>query len=82
MAKLGLIEEGIEPHPFVNATKWSEWDEMSAEERALTCRAMETYAAMVESLDESVGQVIKGLEDLGVKDDTVCLISGGSATSR
>lgn len=44
-----------------------------------------TYAAMVESMDESVGKVLKCLDDNKLKDDTVVIFTsdnGGLATSE
>ena len=49
------------------------------------CHNHPTYAAMVESVDESVGRVMKKLEDLGVADNTVVIFmsdNGGLSTSE
>jgi len=70
----GLIAEGlcppdVVPHPFVARNK--PWGEMTAEERARSARAMEVYAAMVESIDANVGRLIEHLRAAGDLDDTV-----------
>ena len=42
------------------------------------------YAAMLESVDESVGRVLKTLEELGLREDTLVMLTGdnGGVTSR
>ena len=42
------------------------------------------YAAMIESMDESVGRVLDALKELGLEDDTLVIFSGdnGGVTSR
>ena len=34
------------------------WDDMTPDEKAISSRNMEVYAAMVEMIDEGVGEVI------------------------
>ncbi len=70
----GLIERGlcspdVVPHPVVARNK--PWHEMTSEERAVSARAMEVYAAMVERIDWNVGRLIDHLERQGELDDTV-----------
>lgn len=67
--KLGIIGDGIVPHPVTTVHK--RWHELSAEERAIEARIMETYAAMVEILDEQIGRVLDYLEEIGELDNTV-----------
>lgn len=72
----------------------SDLDEFGAEEQVLPnanerrvrqVQKHATYAAMVESLDASVGRILAKLEDLGIADNTVvCFTSdnGGLSTSE
>lgn len=82
--KLGLMEEGVVPRQMDNPFNIEEWDELSAEQKAKSARAMETvrgvgpnanswiqYAAMVEMIDTNVGRVVKQLENDGELDNTV-----------
>ena len=46
---------------------------MSAEERAVSARTMEVYAAMVERIDWNVGRLVEHLKASGDLDDTVIL---------
>ena len=70
----GLIGEGlcppdVTPHPFVAKNK--PWAEMTDDERARSARAMEVYAAMVESIDQNIGRLIDHLRAAGDLDETV-----------
>jgi arylsulfatase A-like enzyme len=64
---LGLLDDGVEPYPL---TGGKEWDEMTEEERKYSARTMEVYAAMVDSMDENIGKVIKHLKEIGELDNT------------
>ena len=66
---LGLIGEdtGIAPHmPPVPA-----WSMLSDDERKISARKMEIYAAMVENLDHNVGRLIDFLEASDLTSNTV-----------
>jgi arylsulfatase A-like enzyme len=68
---LGLCAEETAPHPVIAATK--EWRALSPAERAVSARAMEVYAAMVERMDWNIGRVIEALKQSGDLDDTFVL---------
>jgi len=69
MKRLGLCAPDVVPHPVV--TSEPEWDATSAEERAVSARCMEVYAAMVDRMDQAVGRVIAYLRQSGRLDDTL-----------
>jgi arylsulfatase A-like enzyme len=48
LVELGLIEQGVEPHPVVAPDEIKGWEEMTDFERQSSARAMEAYAGMVE----------------------------------
>lgn len=76
---LGMVPQDVEPHPVV-ADEVKEWDELTAEEKAKSCRAMEVFAAMVEVIDDNVGKVVDYLEATGELDNTfVCFMSDNGA---
>jgi arylsulfatase len=57
------------------------WHELSAEEQAGQERLMETYAAMMDRVDQNIGRLLKRLEELDVVDDTIVFFlsdNGGS----
>lgn len=79
LKELGLVGEDVEPHPVV-AEEVKEWDEMSTEERANSCRAMEVFAGMVEAIDANVGKVVDYLQSVDELDNTfVCFLSDNGA---
>ncbi|OJD29564.1 arylsulfatase [Diplodia corticola] len=76
---LGMIPKDVEPHPVV-ADEVKEWNELTPEEKAKSCRAMEVFAAMVESIDANVGKVVDYLRETGELDNTfVCFLSDNGA---
>ena len=76
---LGMVPQDVEPHPVV-AEEVKEWNEMSEEERANSCRAMECFAGMVECIDTNVGKIVDYLEEIGELDNTfVCFLSDNGA---
>lgn len=57
------------PHEVVHPVT-PEWEDFTDQEKALSCRAMETYAAMVDQIDTNVGEVVKYLKQTGEYDNT------------
>jgi arylsulfatase len=68
MKKLGLVKEGWELSPPP-----SEWDDVPDDQRAWELRCMEVYAAMVDSMDQGIGKIIKALKDADQFDNTLIL---------
>jgi arylsulfatase len=68
----GLCRPDVIPHPVV-ADGAREWTEMTAEERALSARAMEVYAGMVDRMDWNIGRVTEYLHRTGELDNTVVI---------
>ncbi|KAH8649357.1 arylsulfatase [Xylariales sp. PMI_506] len=72
LIKRGLVPAGVEAAPLMGeGTK--DWPEMTADERAHSARRMETYAAMVDLLDQHLGRVVAHLENTGELDNTFVL---------
>jgi len=72
LKRLSLCPPDVEAHPVV-ADGAPEWAEMTAEQRAVSARSMEVYAAMVDRMDWNIGRVIDYLSDSGELDDTVVI---------
>jgi arylsulfatase len=68
--ELGLLDASVVPHRLVDAPRW---DALSPEEKQVSARDMEIYAAMVDRLDHAVGRVIATLKETGELDNTVIL---------
>ena len=58
-----------------------EWDQLSPEEQSLAARYMEVYAAMVTTVDRSVGRLRALLEELGEWDNTVFVFLSDNGAS-
>ncbi|BBZ44223.1 arylsulfatase [Mycobacterium parmense] len=69
---LGLCPADVRAHPVV-ADGAPEWADMTDDERALSARTMEVYAAMVDRMDHNVGKVIEYLDSTGELDNTVVI---------
>ncbi|KAJ7691279.1 alkaline-phosphatase-like protein [Mycena rosella] len=69
LREMGLISADAVAHDVV-APDMSEWEEMTDEERALSARAMETYAGMVENMDWNIGRVLDHLDKIGERENT------------
>lgn len=80
---LGIIETGQDV-PVHNADfdgEWPAWDSLSTEQQETWIEEMATYAAMVEIMDEGIGEVIDALKAKGMYDDTLVLfLSDNGAT--
>ncbi len=82
--ELGLLPPGT-PLPPRNAEEGDDvepWDSLAAGDQALYARYMEVYAAMVDSIDQSVGRLYEALEELGVAEDTIVLFLSDNGASR
>jgi arylsulfatase A-like enzyme len=69
---LGLVDEDVEHAPPAGALG-KNWEEMSPEEKKVSARKMEVFAAMVELLDANIGRVIDHLESTGELENTCVL---------
>lgn len=69
LRELGLISADIAAHDVV-APGVAEWEKLTDEEKALSARAMETYAGMVENMDDNIGRVLSHLEETGEAENT------------
>lgn len=68
----GLVAEDVE-HAPPTGILGAEWKDMTAEERAISAKKMEVFAAMVELIDTHVGRVVGYLEETGELDNTFVL---------
>ncbi|MEO6987831.1 MAG: arylsulfatase [Aquihabitans sp.] len=82
--ELGLLPEGT-PLPPRNSEAGDEvpaWDTLDPADQALYARYMEVYAAMVDSVDQSVGRLYAALEELGEADNTIFVFLSDNGASR
>jgi arylsulfatase len=80
MGLLGILEEGMKLGPRERSPSWNL---LSNEEQEAWDLRMAVYAAMIDRMDWNIGRVLKKIEDLGEKDNTlvVFLSDNGAATS-
>ncbi|MFC9787377.1 arylsulfatase [Rhodococcus sp. NPDC127528] len=80
----GLCPEGTEQAPR-NAEPGYDvpaWDSLTGDQQRRFARYMEVYAAMVDSIDQSVGRILDTVADLGELDNTIVVFTsdnGGTA---
>ncbi|KAL4771884.1 alkaline-phosphatase-like protein [Aspergillus nidulans var. acristatus] len=81
LKKLDMIREDVQPHPVVvDEGEGKPWEELTPEEKKLSCRAMEVFAGMVECIDANVGKIVDYLDSIGELDNTfVCFMSDNGA---
>lgn len=80
----GLFPEGTRQAPRNSEPGFDvpEWDSLTPEVRSRFARYMEVYAAMVDSIDQSVGRIVDTLDELGELDNTIIVFTsdnGGTA---
>ncbi|PXA03440.1 arylsulfatase [Coraliomargarita sinensis] len=68
MKQLGVIQEdwALSPAP-------GSWSDLPEEQRAWEARAMEVYAAMIDSMDQGIGRIVDALENEGEFENTLIL---------
>ena len=81
---LGIIGPGT-PLPPRNTEPGDDvqpWDQLSTAEQTLFARYMAVYAAMVDEIDQSVGQLRRALEQSGQWDNTILVFMSDNGASR
>ncbi len=68
MTDLGVIYKDwpLSPAP-------AKWSELPEEDQAWEARCMEVYAAMIDSMDQGIGQIVQALKDHGEFENTLIL---------
>ena len=80
--ELGVIDKGWAKSPRPEGVQ--AWKDVSAEEQDRFDHLMATYAAVVHHMDQAVGDLVAGLKQRGVLDNTLVLFmsdNGGNAES-
>jgi arylsulfatase A-like enzyme len=72
LKKLGIIGQDVVAAP-VTGMGTAPWEELSAEEKAKSSRAMEIFAAMVDEMDVQIGRVLDYLKETDELDETFVL---------
>jgi arylsulfatase len=77
---LGVVPKGTKLAPKPEAIK--DWDQLTADEKKLFARQMETYAGFGEYADDEIGRLFAAIEETGELDNTLIFyILGDNGTS-
>lgn len=68
---LGIVPNNVIAHPLVPNAR--AWDALSPDQKRYESRKMEVYAAMVDRVDQRVGDVIESLKKTGQYNNTIIL---------
>ncbi|HEX2578177.1 MAG TPA: sulfatase-like hydrolase/transferase, partial [Aquihabitans sp.] len=82
--QMGLLPPGtvLPPRNSDEGDDVPPWDDLDPADQALYARYMEVYAAMVDSVDQSVGRLDAALAELGQADNTVFVFLSDNGASR
>lgn len=82
--ELGLIapETELPPRNTEAGEDVVAWDSLEPREQELYARYMEVYAAMVDTIDQSVGQLMSTLEEMGELENTIFIFTSDNGASR
>lgn len=84
MKKSGLIDQDANVSELPS-TVFSDWDQLTPEQRDLEDYRMAAYAAMVDIVDQGIGKIIKNLKDNNQLENTLIVFSsdnGATSTGR
>lgn len=71
MKTKGLLPESAQAHPILSLS--GTWAEMSDTERAIEAKKMEIYAAMVDRMDQQIGELVSYLKQTDQFDNTAII---------
>jgi len=77
--RLGIVPQNTKLTDRIPEIK--AWDSLSAEEKKLYARQMETFAAQMELVDYQIGRVVNELERIGELDDTLIFVTADNGAS-
>ncbi|CAN5206428.1 hypothetical protein BH20ACT3_BH20ACT3_08050 [soil metagenome] len=82
--ELGLLPDGtaLSPRNTEAGDDVVPWADLDPADQALYARYMEVYAAMVDSVDQSVGRLTAALEELEVAENTIVVFLSDNGASR
>lgn len=82
--QLGVVRPGttLPPRNSEPGDEVPAWDELDADHKRLFARYMEVYAAMVQTVDRSLGTLRAALEGLGEWDNTIVVLTSDNGASR
>lgn len=83
--RLGIVPQDMELpiHNREFGGKRPAWEDLTPQQQEQWTRDMATYAAMIEIMDEGIGQLVQAVKDKGMYDNTIfILLSDNGATDE
>lgn len=80
LRQLGLL--GTSQDPSLRPVWVLAWDDLLPEQQASRARDMEVYAGMIDYMDESIGRVLRHLEETDQYDDTLIVFISDNGPSK
>ena len=79
--KSGLIDPQVHPLPDIDRGKREPWPSLSEQQKIRDAAKMETHAAMIDRLDQGLGDVITALRETGQFDNTLIFFLSDNGAS-
>ncbi|MCP4175490.1 MAG: arylsulfatase [Fuerstiella sp.] len=79
--KMGLIDPAIYPLPDIDRGNRRAWKQLSEEQQRRDSAKMETHAAMIDRLDQGLGDVITALKQTGQFENTLIVFLADNGAS-
>ncbi|MFT5481386.1 MAG: arylsulfatase A-like enzyme [Halieaceae bacterium] len=77
---LGIVPENTELTPHYPKVK--PWSELADDERLVSARLQENYAAYLDNTDQQIGKLIAYLEESGELDNTIIVVTSDNGASK
>lgn len=77
--QLGVVADTVELPPLSFGS--DAWDKLPEAHRKITARYMEVFAGLMTRMDANIGQLMAGLDELGLRENTIVVLlsdNGGS----
>ncbi len=72
MVEMGLVDKEVTELPEVQ-DRGNEWEKLNDEEKALQAKKMTVHAAMIDRVDQGIGDIVKTLKETGQFENTVIM---------
>ena len=80
--QMGVIPDNAQLTP--RDPTMAAWNSIPESQRAFQCRLMEIYAGFVEHTDAQVGRLLDGMEELGLRENTIimCIVGDNGSSAE
>jgi arylsulfatase len=78
MKEMGIVGKGVTPFPRLPSVP--AWEKLTQQQKKLSARRMEVYAAMLSNMDFHIGRVLDRLKSIGKLDNTTVIFFSDNGT--